>query len=172
MGYERIFVAMDASSLQFIVYERALETAKLHQAELMFLHCIEVEVNPSGTSAAPIVGIPVGASVLSPSADDFQITKQTWSARLAETKLWLQEYCRKAEQQGVKATFEAIMGTPENQVCNLAQIWQADLIIVGRHGRTGLTEFFLGSVSNYVVHHAHCSVLVVQGKGVVSSKSI
>jgi len=37
------------------------------------------------------------------------------------------------------------------------------VIMIGRHGRTGLAEFFLGSVSNYVMHHAPCSVLTIQG---------
>ncbi|MGC1393382.1 MAG: universal stress protein [Coleofasciculaceae cyanobacterium] len=36
------------------------------------------------------------------------------------------------------------------------------MVVVGRRGRTGLAEAFLGSVSNYVVHHAPCSVLVIQ----------
>ena len=43
----------------------------------------------------------------------------------------------------------------------MANSWQADMIIVGNRGRSGLSEFFLGSVSNYVMHHAPCSVLVV-----------
>ena len=44
----------------------------------------------------------------------------------------------------------------------LAKDWNADLIIMGRRGLTGLSEMFLGSVSNYVVHHASCSVLLIQ----------
>ena len=37
------------------------------------------------------------------------------------------------------------------------------LIMVGNRGRSGRTEFLLGSVSNYVMHHATSSVLIVQG---------
>jgi nucleotide-binding universal stress UspA family protein len=33
---------------------------------------------------------------------------------------------------------------------------------LGRRGLTGVAEMFLGSVSNYIVHHVGCSVLVVQ----------
>lgn len=47
-------------------------------------------------------------------------------------------------------------------ICELARNWNADLIILGRRGRTGLSELLLGSVSNYVLHHAPCSVLTVQ----------
>ncbi len=171
MGYDRILAAMDASSIQPIVFEHALGTTKLHQAELKLLHCVEAEINPMGASTISPVGTPIDAGYLSPSAIDFEMVQKAWEAQVAEAKQWLQEYCRTAEQQGVRATFEAVLGNPEHQVCDLAQVWQADLIVVGRHGRTGLTEFFLGSVSNHVVHYAPCSVLVVQGESVVSGES-
>ena len=38
---------------------------------------------------------------------------------------------------------------------------KADSLVVGSHGRNGLSEFFLGSVSNYVCHHVTCAVLLV-----------
>ncbi|MFM7578374.1 MAG: universal stress protein, partial [Microcystaceae cyanobacterium] len=41
-----------------------------------------------------------------------------------------------------------------------------DVIVVGHRGRWGLSEILLGSVSNYVFHHAHCPVLVVPTPGV------
>ncbi|MGL4622525.1 MAG: universal stress protein, partial [Chroococcidiopsis sp.] len=47
-------------------------------------------------------------------------------------------------------------------ICDFALAWKADLIVTGRRGRRGLSEFFMGSVSNYVLHHASCSVLTVQ----------
>ena len=46
-------------------------------------------------------------------------------------------------------------------ICELAKFWNADLIIMGRRGRSGLAEVFLGSESNYVLHHAPCSVQIV-----------
>jgi nucleotide-binding universal stress UspA family protein len=38
----------------------------------------------------------------------------------------------------------------------------ADLLVVGSHGRGLITGTILGSVSNYCVHHAHCPVVVVR----------
>ena len=46
-------------------------------------------------------------------------------------------------------------------ICDIASAWNADLIVMGRHGRLGLEELLMGSVSNYVTHHAHCAVLVL-----------
>jgi nucleotide-binding universal stress UspA family protein len=44
----------------------------------------------------------------------------------------------------------------------VAQQWNADLIILGRHDQSAITEFFTGSVSNPVVDRANCSVLVIK----------
>jgi nucleotide-binding universal stress UspA family protein len=62
---------------------------------------------------------------------------------------------------GVSTEFTQIPGTPGHAICDLAHSWGADLIIMGRRGRLGLSEAILGSVSNYVTHHACCSVLTV-----------
>lgn len=52
-------------------------------------------------------------------------------------------------------------GVPAQQIVEEAKEWKADLIIMGSHGR-GFWGRMLGSVSDGVVHHAPCSVLVVR----------
>ena len=54
------------------------------------------------------------------------------------------------------------LGYPGRNICEEAQTWSADLILVGSRGLTGVQEMFLGSISNYVTHHAPCSVLIVR----------
>ncbi|HAC64709.1 MAG TPA: universal stress protein, partial [Cyanothece sp. UBA12306] len=71
-----------------------------------------------------------------------------------------------AIQAGVKAEYQQIAGTPGKSICKVAAEWKADLIVVGHRGLSGLKELLLGSVSNYVLHHAPCSVLIVQPKKV------
>jgi nucleotide-binding universal stress UspA family protein len=53
-------------------------------------------------------------------------------------------------------------GDARTTIIDVADEWQADLIVVGSHGRTGLKRLFLGSVAQSVVAHAHCSVEVVR----------
>jgi nucleotide-binding universal stress UspA family protein len=53
-------------------------------------------------------------------------------------------------------------GDPRTAIVDAAEEWQADLIVVGSHGRTGLTRLVMGSVAQAVVAHAHCSVEVVR----------
>lgn len=171
MRYHRILVALDTSFLQPAVYEQALAEAKLHSAELKLFHSVEAEINPLGNSTISPLGTPLESDYLSPSAVDYKMAQQAWEAQIEEAKQWLQEFSLKAEQQGIQTTFEAELGNPGPQVCEWAKDWHADLIIVGRHGHTRLKELLLGSVSNHIVHHAPCSVLVVQGEAVVSEDS-
>jgi len=53
-------------------------------------------------------------------------------------------------------------GDPRTEIVDEATDWRADLIVVGSHGRTGLTRLLLGSVAQAVVAHAPCSVEVVR----------
>ena len=55
-------------------------------------------------------------------------------------------------------------GDPRSCIVDEAQEWDADLIVVGSHGYTGLKRWLLGSVAQSVVSHAPCSVEVVRKK--------
>lgn len=61
----------------------------------------------------------------------------------------------------IQVATEVLRGAPDQQIIEKAKEWDADLIVVGSHGR-GFWGRLLGSVSNGVVHHAPCSVLVVR----------
>ena len=64
--------------------------------------------------------------------------------------------------KGVDITSDILFGTPESRIVEIAEENNADLIVVGSHGYKQWERLLLGSVSNSVVHHAPCSVLVVR----------
>lgn len=64
---------------------------------------------------------------------------------------------------GLKATTAVLSGKPKEVILEEAKKWNADLIVVGSHGRRGFKRFLLGSVSEAVAMKAHCSVVVVRG---------
>jgi nucleotide-binding universal stress UspA family protein len=53
------------------------------------------------------------------------------------------------------------VGSPAHVILNVAREWEADLVVLGTHGRRGLPRFFLGSVAQTVLHKAPCSALVI-----------
>ena len=52
-------------------------------------------------------------------------------------------------------------GFPRKEIINMAKEWEADLIVMGTHGRTGLVNLMMGSVAEYVIKHATVPVMVV-----------
>lgn len=66
----------------------------------------------------------------------------------------------------LEISIEIMKGPPDKEIVELAADWKADLIVVGSHGR-GFWGRLLGSVSDGVVHHAPCSVLVVRKREII-----
>lgn len=60
-------------------------------------------------------------------------------------------------------------GTPKRTIVEEAEKWEADLIVVGSHGYGNIKRFLLGSVSQAVAVHAHCSVEIVRCSDSVKS---
>lgn len=60
---------------------------------------------------------------------------------------------------------EIIPGIPKQIIVDEAKQFDADLVVVGSHGYGFIDRLILGSVSNYVLHNAPCSVLVVRTEG-------
>ncbi len=159
MSFKKIFVPLDDSELSHRVFSQALELALIDRAQVMLFNC--VTINSLGETAVPIP-VDLGMNV--------ELMNQAYQAQSLRLEIQekqasdlLKNYCDAAAKQGLQVEFDCKMdGDPGHSVCESAQNWGADLIVLGRRGRTGLAEAFLGSVSNYVVHHASCSVFVIQ----------
>jgi nucleotide-binding universal stress UspA family protein len=63
---------------------------------------------------------------------------------------------------GKRASARIEMGDPAHSLIEVSEEQSADLIVVGSQGLSGIDRFLLGSVSEKVMHYAHCSVLVVK----------
>lgn len=160
MSFHKIVVALDDSNLSNAVFAQALALAQTTQASLLLF---------SGVSDASLVqppSLPAEVGLFAPEmmSSTYQAQQPSLESRKEAVKVLLQQYSEAARQAGVKAETMLEIGDIEPLLCAVAQTWGADLIVVGRRGRKGLSEALLGSVSNYAVHNAHCSVLVVQGE--------
>ena len=63
-----------------------------------------------------------------------------------------------------KVKHEAVWGSPNWELFDKSEKWRADLIVAGLHGRSALGRLFLGSISQWLLNEARCSVRVARGK--------
>ena len=156
---QRILVALDHSAISQLVFNEALLLAKAMAGELLLLHVL----SPDDHGYPDTVVFPTPDAVY-PSLYEQMLERRTeqWKAFEQQQLNILNSFAKTAIDAGVRIELIQVPETPGATICQVAQTWQADLIVVGRHGRSGLAELVLGSVSNYVTHHAPCSVLVIQ----------
>ncbi|MEG4232819.1 universal stress protein [Microcoleus sp. Pol11C3] len=159
MSFKKIFAALDDSELGHRVFTQALELALSDRAQVMLFNC--VTVNTLGETTVPIpVDLGMNVELMNQA---YQAQRLRLESDVKQASGFLKNYCDAAAKQGLQVEFDCKMdGAPGHSVCESAENWGADLIVLGRRGRTGFAEAFLGSVSNYVVHHASCSVFVIQ----------
>lgn len=139
-GYRRIMLAVDLTEESNHVAECALALANAFDAELHVVHVIEP------LSLAYGGDIPMDLSTVQE-----QIHEQAKS-HLAEFANGLSV---PADRQYL------IFGRPESEIQRMAESKEADVIVVGSHGRHGLA-LLLGSTANGVLHGANCDVLAVR----------
>lgn len=155
--FHKILVAIDASERGQMVFDEALSLAKATTANLMLLHVLSSE--EEGSPNISMIGLEYYPTVAGELAE---MHRKQWAEYEGRGLEMLQSYAEKASTAGVTAEFTQNLGSPGRTICEMARTWQADLIVMGRRGHSGINELLLGSVSNYVLHHAPCSVLTVQ----------
>jgi nucleotide-binding universal stress UspA family protein len=156
--FHRIAVALDGSPTSDLVLEKAVGLAQRSQAPLLLVHAI----SPAESAyLSPSFAVRGAYPVFSPEEFNFQL--QQWQAAQEASLKLLQDYQAKVTATGLTAELLQAKSAAGPAICAAARDWNADLIVLGRRGYSGLGELLMGSVSNYVLHHACCSVLTVQG---------
>ncbi|GJX17527.1 adenine nucleotide alpha hydrolases-like superfamily protein [Tanacetum coccineum] len=69
------------------------------------------------------------------------------------------------------ATIETVEGDARNVLCDAVERHHATMLVVGSHGYGAIKRAVLGSVSDYVAHHAHCTVMVVKKPKAIHDKN-
>ncbi len=142
-GYKRIFAALDGSSTQRAVMERAIALAAADGAELTFGHVID--------------SVPYEASGV-----DFELLCNEGKTRIEADLADLFEAARSnPDIPSVQLTVRAgrITDTLSKQ---LIEPTDPDLVICGERGLSNIKYVFVGSVSTYLIRNVRCDVLVVK----------
>jgi nucleotide-binding universal stress UspA family protein len=120
---------------------------------------VEIRIFSAVEPAAPIATDPFGAS------QEFYIKIKDESKKAAEESVAkLKEFVisRFPSEKAPSIETKVSIGSPKEMIIEEAKDWGADLIVVGSHGYGFWGRMLIGSVSDAVVHHAPCSVLVVK----------
>ncbi len=157
--FHKILVAVDLSKNSDKVFDEAFALAKAMGTRLMLLHVLSGEEKDYPT--LPMVTVVEYYPLNEIMFEDYQKKWLTYETKGLDL---LRSYADRATAEGIDTEFTQNSGNPGPVICATAQNWGADLIVIGRRGHSGLSELILGSVSNYVLHHARCSVFTVQGQ--------
>ncbi|MFT6310587.1 MAG: universal stress protein A [Porticoccus sp.] len=140
--YNHLLLAIDLSEHSDQVAAKARHIADASNAKLSVIHVIEpISFSYGGDIPLDFTSI----------QEDIQAQAKTQLAKLGV------EYGINEEDQYI------MLGRPENEIHGLAEEIDANLIVVGSHGRHGLALIF-GSTANGVLHGAGCDVLAVRVK--------
>ena len=145
MQIRTILVPTDFSEYAEYAFPWALQMAADWQAKLVLFH-----------AAAPISPLAFPDSVYLPELQRLE------TDMLADAEKRMAEFVEKQGSSSVVVETRVVVGEPVFEICQAVGREQADLIIMGSHGRTGLAHVLLGSVAERVIRHASCPVLVAR----------
>lgn len=142
---QRILVAVDFSEVSANAYRAAADLAMKLNAKLNVVHAV-----PMQAASLPMEG---GAVYI----EDLQ-AKQVEEAR-QKLDAFVRQYSKKetAVEQCIRS------GDPTTEINRVAEELRADMIVVGTHGRSGLSHLLMGSVAESVLREAEVPVLCVRG---------
>lgn len=143
----RILVATDLSEYALPAVDFAADLARKNAAELVLIYCLDIMPSPAMGLTVPFGGVPI-----IPPPELIAQMRDGAKAGLASL----------SERFGVKTDARVVEGDAAVTIIRTAESVDADLVVVGTHGRTGLSRMALGSVAEKVVRAAHASVLVVR----------
>jgi universal stress protein A len=140
--FQRILCATDFSETAEAAWTAACELAHTQHAELILVHVFtELPVYPD-------------VAVLE--------VQRLWEEQRAWVERELAERVRAATARGLEARWVLKTGVAPEAIVETAGEAHADLIVIGTHGRTGLTRLVIGSVAERVVRLAPCPVLTMK----------
>ena len=152
----KILLATDRSGEAELAARTAVDLAQMSDSELHVVHVIDA--SPSPALLYPEATDPEGAEVSD------QVLEQDLELRAEQVgrEILDAETERVRSAGGTVAQTHLAMGDAPREIVHLAEDLEAGLIVMGSRGRGGIRRALMGSVSDAVVRHAHCPVLIVR----------
>jgi nucleotide-binding universal stress UspA family protein len=145
--YRKILAPLDGSPLAECTIEHVKEIAKgCNVPEVVFLFVVDIAKNAYW--AADV-------------APNVQILQQAEEAQKEGAQSYLKKVVAKAKKDGLMVKGVVVEGNPADSIIEYAQKNGVDLIVMSTHGRSGVSRFAMGSVTDKVIRTAAAPVLVV-----------
>jgi universal stress protein A len=143
----RILHPTDFSTASGPAFAKALALARDNGAELLIVTVLDA---------------------LPPLASEMYVSSQTYDRIAAEGRAAAQRrldrHVARARNAGVRVRSRVLEGSTHEQIVKTAKRERSDLIVMGTHGRTGLTKLLIGSVAGRVISMAPCPVVTVRSR--------
>ncbi|NTW04774.1 MAG: universal stress protein [Peptococcaceae bacterium] len=144
--YEKILVPLDGSVQSQRSAEYAIELAKSMNSQVVFIHVIPVlppyERHQSGSSESAYQHL----------HDDL---RQSGEGIIENAKALF-------GKEDINASYRLLWGNPAMEICHFAKEEDISLIVMGNRGLGEIKGYLIGSISNRVVRHASCPVMIVR----------
>ena len=141
--YGRILFATDLSPCSEAAWEHAVHLARVGGASILLHHVVHVP-EAAGLYEAYVF-------------DSRELQRQAVKAAEIEVRKFLEAH----PAEGVEVETSVRVGVPHDDIVRIAKSQPVDLVVLGTHGRGGLSRFLLGSVAERVVRTSPCPVLTV-----------
>jgi nucleotide-binding universal stress UspA family protein len=148
IAIKTILLPTDGSECSAKAMAYALSFAKQYGGRIVALHVIDQRWEEQTRVAFAEVGQ--------------DLTQKIRNGYAEEARRILQEVADAGGRAGVPVEPRVVTGIPFNDIVRIGKELPADLIIMGTHGRTGVTHLLMGSVAEKVVRRAPCPVLTVR----------
>ncbi len=146
-----VVVGIDFSPIGDVALDKAFELASAQEDG-------EVHIAYVARAYGPLVHIDMGSELLTLSMDEASDRLKGYvEKRLAD-------FVEKRSMTFARAVTHVRLDAPAEEIAQLASDLEADLVVVGTHGRRGVRRLVLGSVAEGTVRLAPCAVLVVRPK--------
>lgn len=144
--FRRVMVAIDGSSTSKLALREAIKLAKDQRSDLRIVLVVDAV-----TLAAE--ALPYDLAEEERRAGDLVLQKAAAAARKAGI-----------EAQTVRLEVRSVQDRIADEISRNARSWRADLIVIGTHGRRGLSRLFIGSVAESLIRIAPARVLLIRGR--------
>lgn len=146
----KILLAVDGSKCSESAVQAVIQQYKPDATGVLVFHAVE---------SLKLMPVSVGYGVGPMFVRDYTSIMKQWRA---DGEALVESVARRLQAAGFNTETKVEEGEARELILDYAKDCKPDLIVLGSHGKTGLDRFLLGSVSESVARHAHCSIQIVR----------